>query len=245
MHIGIIGFGFVGQALYSGIKSGELVSIYDPAKGYNDSISNAEIVFICVSTPTTKGLQDTSNVDEALKKLKGYKGVIVLKSTVHPKYIKNKDIVVNPEFLNQNNAIDDFKKQNLLILGGKIDKASFVYRVYKEYFDIEIKDVKFCSIEEACYAKYIHNTYHAYKVLFWDYVQTMTGNERLYADIYKRLVPERNEMDRIYADGKRGFGGACFPKDVVALHGAMPSNVTKYMIDYNKMIRPDEMGSVL
>jgi len=245
MHIGIIGFGFVGQALYSGIKSGETVSIYDPEKGYNNNILETDVVFICVSTPTKKGKQDTNNIDNVFKKLRGYKGVIVLKSTVHPKHINNKDIVVNPEFLNQNTAVEDFKKQNLLILGGKIDKSRFVYSVYRDCFDIMIKQVKYCSIKEACYAKYIHNIYHAYKVLFWDYVQTITGNERFYADIYKRLVPERNEMDRIYADGKRGFGGACFPKDLVAMHDVMPNELTKYMIDYNKMMRSDEMGVVL
>lgn len=245
MRIGIIGMGFVGQAVYSGIRDKSMVTIYDPQKGYNDSVLDCDFVFVCVSTPTKKSTQDNEAIEATMMMLKDFKGIVIIKSTVLPQNIAKYNVVANPEFLNQNNAIKDFAHQKLLILGGDITKTSKVYELYKKHFDIVIGEVKFCSVAEAFYIKYIHNLYHAYKVLFWDYVQSLTGNERFYADAYKKLVPNGNEMDRIYADGKRGFGGACFPKDLVALHGKTPHAITKYMIEYNKMIRPDEMGAVL
>jgi len=255
MIVGIMGFGFVGQALYGSLMDID-VEVSDPLKGKDDIIrDDADIVFICVSTPTVNGRQDITNVIDCLNYLNkgpGYKGVIVIKSTVQPdnadellKKFNKLKIVFNPEFLNQNNAVDDFVRQELLILGGPIDLTGLVARFYRDHTSCLIQKVKHCSALEACYMKYIHNIYHAYKVLFWDYVQTITGNERLYAQMYEDLVPDRNDMSRICADGKRGFGGACFPKDLVAMHGLCSHDLTEYMIRYNLLLRPDEMGDVL
>lgn len=253
MIVGIMGFGFVGQALYGSLVDID-VEIRDPLKGKFGDIERTNMVFICVSTPTINGRQDITNVIDCLESLTvmSYKGVVVIKSTVQPdnakeliKKFNELKIVFNPEFLNQNNAVDDFVHQNLLILGGDIDLTGLVAKFYRDHTSCFINKTKHCSALEACYMKYIHNIYHAYKVLFWEYVQTITGNERLYAQMYEDLVPERNDMSRICADGKRGFGGACFPKDLVAMHGLCSHDLTEFMIRYNLILRPDEMDTVL
>jgi len=55
--------------------------------------------------------------------------------------------------------------------------------------------------------------------------------------MYHKIVPTRNEMSQIAADGKLGFGGSCFPKDVAAFEEERPHELTKFMIAYNKKLR--------
>lgn len=246
-RIGIVGYGIVGQAVRSAIKPDVAVEIFDPKykRADKDAINNCNVVFICVPTPTKAGRQDTSILDEVVEWIKPLK---VVKSTVLPEWFySHPDIVYNPEFLNQNNAIEDFLKQKTLILGGEISSVKAMATIYKERFDLQLKKIIFCSNKEASELKYVHNLYHAYKALFWNYVQDITSNQRKIFSLYSAVTgaTESGEMARICADGKPGVGGACFPKDLVAMDTEMKHPLTSLMVCYNSFLRQEEMDFVL
>jgi len=252
-EIGIIGFGFVGQAVYSCIHENinPNVAIYDKYKniGSIDDVLSCKYIFCCVSTPSIKGEQPANELKEILNTLqeKNYNGIIIIKSTVlyHHLDFPNLNIVFNPEFLNQNSFCEDFYNQSHIILGGRLDHSKSVESIYRSSFKLnENVKFEFCSIKEAVEIKYIHNIYHAYKALFWHYVQETTDNQRKIFDLYRK-ISKPNEMAKIYADGKAGVGGACFPKDMVAFNSLKNHELTKFMIELNKKYRPDEMKNVL
>lgn len=231
MKVGIVGFGFVGQALYSSFKDKENTSILDPLKGYVNEIFTSDIVFICVGTPEN----DFSEVRKILKSLEDseYKGIVVVKSTVPSKYINhfNLNVVANPEFLNQISAESDFKNQKYVVLGGNRDLTWKVEKFYKEHTLINPKTYEHCTIDEAMNFKYIRNIYGAYKVLFWNYVEEVFGNSRKMSKMLEEIP--QGEMSLVGLDGKLGYGGACFVKDVNSTHTESSHELTDFMIKYN------------
>jgi len=249
-RIGIIGMGFVGSAVYHNVTSESDVEIYDKYKNLGDyeKVKKCRIIFVCVSTPSENGVQDPTNVVEVLHKLARdeYKGIVVLKSTVLYGSIKHffhrnnhqLRIVMNPEFLTQNNAVEDFKNQKCVILGGEAEDCRKVKWEYENKFELTADDWVLCSHQEAIDIKYVHNIYHAYKALFWNYVLEITGNHRKMYDAYEKIVGiTGTEMANVASDGRLGFGGACFPKDVDAKHADHPHELTKFMKLYNERLR--------
>lgn len=247
MKLGIAGFGFVGQAVYSAVKHEMVHCIYDPPKGYNDynKLISCTHIFCCLPSPQSKsGTQDFSTYKIFLDKLvtSKYTGTLIIKSTVLysniSSYFGHLNIVMNPEFLNQNSAFEDFKNQHVIILGGPIDKCMDVENLYKYNFVFNtVPEFLFCTAEQAVQVKYFHNTYHAYKALFWNYVLEQTANHRKVFSMYSKITGNTFEMQNVCADGKPGFGGSCFPKDVAAINGEQPHELTEFMIKYNKRLR--------
>ena len=245
---GIAGFGFVGQAVFGSVKKPDNVYILDKYKGIGsvERLEKCSVIFCCLPTVQKEdGNQCFSEYKEFLDYLvrDEYGGVLNIKSTVLYEnikpYIDKLNIVFNPEFLNQNSAIEDFSKQKIVILGGRIDLAKKVQDVYENYFTLTDVEYEFCSLEEAIQIKYMHNIYHAYKVLFWNFAQQQTGNARKMSELYHKIT-DRNEMSKVGADGKLGYGGACFPKDVNAFNHVHPNELTKFMRKYNLKLRGDE-----
>ena len=153
-------------------------------------------------------------------------------------YISESNICYNPEFLNANTAIEDFRNQKYIILGGNLDITSEVKRIYIDYFDLpNLEKFEFCSMKEASDFKYIRNVYSAYKLLFWEFVEDTTGNSRKISQMMKNIPV--SEMDIVGLDGFRGFGGLCLPKDVSAWNYAYNHKLTKFMLDYNKDLNKD------
>jgi UDPglucose 6-dehydrogenase len=251
--IGIAGFGFVGQAVYGSIFGSYLkdgVYIYDKYKNMGNSsdlFSGCNVIFCCL--PTVDDGSGKQNFDEYNNFLQSaldedFEGILVVKSTVlyenlEP-WTQKLNIVMNPEFLNQNSAVEDFKNQGVIVLGGRIDHCREVEKAYFEYFELQAScEVECCTLKEAIELKYMHNIYHAYKVLFWNYVEEKTGNSRKVSDLYHK-VSDRNELSRVCADGKPGYGGACFPKDVNAMNNISPHILTSFMVKYNTILRDNQ-----
>ena len=129
MKIGIIGYGFVGQALSEGLKENVEVLKIDPK--LKTTISDLkelkpEVIFICVPTPMdSDGNQNISILKSVLQDIKKHdiNGLVVVKSTVHPgniSVIENifPSFVYNPEFLREKHAIEDFINSSLIVFGG-------------------------------------------------------------------------------------------------------------------------------
>ena len=242
-NYGIIGFGNVGQALYFSLKDDGV--IHDKyKKPYQDNfeeILKTNIVFICVPTPEKDPLSEMRRVLDDLD-LHNYEGIVVIKSTVPPKslekYFKdtNLKLVANPEFLNQNTRFKDALNQKIIVLGGDAVLIEKVIAFYNR--NLKVTDVEYypMSFEEAMYFKYVRNLYSAWKVTFWNIIEDTIGNSRFYNDMLEKLP--LSDKIIVGLDGKRGYGGACLPKDAKNFNTKVRFHpLISDMIKYNEEIR--------
>lgn len=260
--IGIVGQGFVGNAVNMGMRSGFPIKTYDiiPDKSNVSSLSElydgSDVIFVCLPTPMKKsGECDISIVDRVLSQLNdmGKDKIVILKSTVPPgtcdslqsKY-QNIDLMFNPEFLTEANAVNDFINQDRIILGGRNEKSLLEVRdMFRRVFSKPPIMITDCKTSEM--VKYVTNCFLSVKVTFanqiYDVCQSVgidynTVSE--FATLDKRLGDSHWRVPG--PDGDRGYGGHCFPKDMSAFlyfgenNGVMPSLIRE-SIEYNNQVR--------
>ena len=237
--IGIIGQGFVGNAVYQKFKNYYDVLTYD----LDDSKCNStfrklsrecETIFICLPTPMDAG--GRCNVSIVELELVGLntqsarydrKKTIVIKSTVSPgtterwnRQYKNLNIVFNPEFLTERNAVDDYENQKRIIFGGPRPTTTEIKQIFSKVFP-KAHIIKTDSTH-AEMVKYLTNSFLATKVSFANEMYQIC--EGLGVD-YDKVIEYATQDDRLGdshwnvpgPDGDFGYGGHCFPKDVKAL----------------------------
>lgn len=206
----------------------------------DEAVANTSVSFICVGTPSGLGAQgdiDTKYVEEAAVKIgqiireKDEYHLVVLKSTVIPgttehlvvplleehsnkKAGEDFGVVMNPEFLREGQAIEDFMHPDRIVLGGIDDRSNEVLRELYRVFDSQFLET---SPKVAEMIKYATNSYLATKISFINDVGNIC--KLLGIDTYK--VAEGLGMDRRvspnFLESGIGFGGSCFPKDLKAL----------------------------
>ena len=171
--VGVIGNGFVGEAISFAFSSVADIYIYDtdPLRCLNDieSVHNCDFVFVCVPTPMYEdGSQDLSYVESAFKKAKD-RPVYILKSTVLPgtteklsKQYPNFKIIFSPEFLTERTAKIDMLTQSRIILGGELSLTEKVKILFNLRF--KIKNIIQTDSKTAELTKYMNNTFFATKV---------------------------------------------------------------------------------
>ena len=179
MKIGIIGKGFVGTAVYEGLKQYHKIETYDMAKAstcksLEELVEVSDVIFVCLPTPMKDNgschigiVEDTLLGLDIINKCK----TVVVKSTIPPgttemwnKKFKNIQIVFNPEFLTEANSIEDFKNQNRIIIGGPRPATTKVKRVFAKAFP-KVPIIKTGSTT-AEMVKYFLNCFLATKVSF-------------------------------------------------------------------------------
>lgn len=199
---------------------------------YKEAVTPAEIIFICVGTPSkANGEADLSSVLEAAesigKSLTGYK-VVVTKSTVPPGTNKKVADIINrvkpegasfaiasmPEFLREGTAIADTLHPDRVVIGTTSDRAqTMLLELHKP---INGKTV-LCNVETAELIKYASNAMLSTKISFANALAFLS--EKVGADV--ELVLEGVGLDkrigRSFLYPGVGYGGSCFPKDVKAL----------------------------
>ena len=253
MHkLGIIGNGFVGSSVAFGFSpqtgcDGVEMKIYDKQadKSINtldDVVNDSDYIFLSVPTPMKKDgsisldiVYDVfKEIDKVIDYKKEFQPVILLRSTVTPgttKDIQNKytklHIVFNPEFLTERSAKLDFINQSRFVLGGTWGDTTKVEHLYQWRFGKHIPVVK-TNYETAELIKYMNNCYFATKVSFMNEMKLVS--DKIGAN-WEDCVDGFSLDGRIGhshlnvpgPDGKMGFGGSCFPKDVQAMIGFMES----------------------
>ena len=152
---------------------------------------------------------------------------VVIKSTVSPgttskwnSSYESLDIVFNPEFLTEANAVEDFNNQNRIILGGPRPATTELRRMYSKVFP-KAHIIKTDSTH-AEMVKYLTNSFLATKVSFANEIYQIC--DKLNID-YDKVVEYATLDDRLGKshwnvpgpDGDFGFGGHCLPKDLSAL----------------------------
>ena len=197
------------------------------------AVQNSDICFIAVGTPQDKSgeadLEQVLNVTkEIAKAMNGYK-IIVEKSTVPvgtcdklSEIIKKTttfdfDIVSNPEFLKQGNAVDDFMKPDRIIIGSNSTKATKLMQELYSPFLRTGNPIILMDTKSAELTKYASNTFLAMKISFANQIANIcekTGAD--YDNVRKGMSFDKRIGTQFLFSGI-GYGGSCFPKDVQAL----------------------------
>ncbi len=200
-----------------------------------EAVTKSDIIFICVGTPTKKNsnsadLKHVYTVAKELKKIiKKYK-IVITKSTVPvttgdkienilSKLKKKKlvDIVSNPEFLREGEAIRDFIYPDRVIIGTESNKANKILKSL--YLPIIKKMSRYfrTSRRGAEMIKYASNAFLATKISFINELANLSEKTNVdIKDISFGMGLDQRIGDRFLRAGP-AYGGSCFPKDTRAL----------------------------
>ena len=264
MNIGIIGQGFVGNAIYQKLKKYYKVFTYDiQAKLCNSDLdevlNRCKIIFVCLPTPMNKdgscNLDILDNTLETINKASAdVEGrIVVIKSTIIPGSTHNfqlkyryVDLVFNPEFLTEANAVDDFENQTRLLLGGPKRATTKIKQIFSAAFRKTPRIIK-TDAKTAELVKYVTNTFLATKVSFANEIYQLCESLDLDYDKiieYATLDPRLGDSHWGVPgpDGDFGFGGHCFPKDLAAIieitkENNITNNVLKAAQTTNNTVR--------
>ncbi len=199
------------------------------------AVSSSDIIFICVGTPTKKNsnsadLKYVFSVAKELKKIiKSYK-IIITKSTVpvttgdkienilkNLKKRKLVDVVSNPEFLREGEAIRDFVYPDRVIIGTDSKKANKILKTL--YMPIIKKNSRYFNTSRrgAELIKYASNAFLATKISFINEIANLCEKTGIdVKDISLGMGSDERIGDRFLRAGP-AYGGSCFPKDTRAL----------------------------
>ena len=197
------------------------------------SLKKSDIIFICVGTPTKNNKANLKYVFNVIKNIRSnlnrYK-IIVTKSTVPVttgdkienmlKSNKNKnkfDVVSNPEFLREGEAIRDFQFPDRVVVGTSSKKANKIMK--RLYLPLIKKGGRYfhTSRRSAELIKYASNAFLATKITFINEIANLS--EKLNIDV-KEIAIGMGLDERIGSRFLRAgpaYGGSCFPKDTRAL----------------------------
>jgi nucleotide sugar dehydrogenase len=236
MTIGVVGLGYVGTALFEGFNNAVKTLTYDRFKDSTEDslkslVEKVDIIFVSVPTPMRKdGSCDLSIVDGVLSEINDCSKkdlITVIKSTVRlgsinlfEKEYSNLTLVFNPEFLTEANFINDFKNQNFIILGSNNKNISQLEKLYSSVFpNAKILNSK---SSEAELTKYFINSFLAVKVSFANEIYSLCKKMEINYDKVVELASNDPRIGNSHLnvpgqDGKFGYGGSCFPKDINSL----------------------------
>jgi len=260
LKLGIIGYGFVGKAVDYGFETERVEKFYvDPKLGTNidDLVEfNPNITFVCLPTPMN--IDMTHINDSILKCIRLTRGAVVLKSTVSPENIENlcvtlastgayKRFVYSPEFLTEANSIEQFVYPTFQIYGGDEEACRALAEIYDNYSNVTPSPIYMTTPIEASFAKYAINSFLAMKVTFFN--QLYDGFKRYnhrgnFSSVLRTVTADpRVGVSHTKVPGydkKRGFGGACLPKDTAAFVEEIPElTLLEEVIKVNNQYRKD------
>ena len=249
MKIGIIGKGFVGNAMYENFKGKFEVKAYDLNPERSDVGSLAELVnwsdilFVCVPTPSNDdGSCDVAMVESVVSMISfiDKSKIVVIKSTVPPGTTRrlaqeyNIKTAFNPEFLTEAKAIEDFRHQPLIVVGADDEETETkIWQLYYTYVSQTgyMPNMMGAKTDEAEMFKYMANSFLATKVIFANEVKKLCDKAGIDYNNVARIAKTDRRLGATHwqvpgPDGKLGFGGSCFPKDTNALVAFADSHET-------------------
>jgi UDPglucose 6-dehydrogenase len=199
---------------------------------YAEAVPNAEFIFLAVGTPTSEsGEADLTQVREAAATLGRHlrSGTLIVNKSTVPigtgdvvseivRKTSSPDtefvVVSNPEFLREGSAVYDFMHPDRIVIGSH--DISSTQRVAELYKPLDAR-VLATNLYTAEMIKYASNAFLATKISFINEIARVC--EKLDADV--QVVADGMGMDRrigrAFLDAGVGYGGSCFPKDVLAL----------------------------
>lgn len=256
--LGIIGHGYVGESQSFAFSPSFDVRVYDKDSLKSthslNEVLDSDFIFVCVPTPMKKdGSQDLSFVESFFKTAKDGP-IYIIKSTIIPgttnllnEKFKNLKIVFSPEFLTERTAKLDILTQTRIILGGDKSLTSKVRKIY----DIRFKNKTIIETDSltAEYIKYMNNTFFASKVSIMNEFYRLANHLGVNWEtaLYGFVSDQRIGDSHLHVpgpDGKFGFGGTCFPKDINAfISFAKKNNINMNVLEAawktNLEVRPE------
>ena len=240
------------------VKSNVLENRLSFSNDLDSAVKKSQVCFIAVGTPQgedgSADLQYVMQVAQSIAKaMNGYK-VIVDKSTVPvgtaekvTEIIKQNtkhpfDVVSNPEFLKQGNAVDDFLSPDRVIIGSNSDKATQIMQeIYAPFFRtgnrVIVMDVKSAEM-----TKYAANSFLAVKISYANEIANLCEKVGANAEMVRIGMTTDSRIGNKFLFPGLGYGGSCFPKDVKALiktglENGCNMNIIKAADDTNKKQR--------
>ena len=229
--VGIIGNGFVGESQAFAFSPTAEVRIFDidPLKATHtlDEVQECDYVFVCVPTPMRKdGSQDISYIENVFNN--AVRGPIyIIKSTILPgttagliTNYPDLSIIFSPEFLTERTAKLDMLTQARIIFGGHPELTGKVEELFAQRF-VNRHFIHMDTIT-AELVKYMNNTFFATKVSIINEFKRLSDalgtdwNKALYGFTADNRIGD-SHLHVPGPDGRMGYGGTCFPKDVNAL----------------------------
>ena len=244
------------ELVHRNLKNGRLTFSTDLEAAVRASLA----VFIAVGTPDLPdGAPDLTQVDSVVAALAecmdDYK-VVVTKSTVPvgtarriQSLLTEKqrrpvefDLVSNPEFLREGSAVEDFMRPSRVVIGADSDRAVAVVKEIYRPLTLNGTPFVMTSLETAELIKYACNAFLATKVSFVNEMANLC--EKVGADVH-HLARAMGLDERIgprFLNPGPGFGGSCFPKDLVALARTgrqldAPQRLAETVIEINRRQR--------
>ena len=215
------------------VKSNVLEARLDFSTDLKTAVEKSLVCFIAVGTPQgedgSADLQYVFNVAKSIaKSMNDYK-VIVDKSTVPvgtaekvSEIIKENtnydfDVVSNPEFLKQGNAVNDFLSPDRVVIGSNSDKATQIMQeIYAPFFRtgnrVIVMDVKSAEM-----TKYAANSFLAVKISYANEIANLCEKVGANAEMVRIGMTTDSRIGNKFLFPGLGYGGSCFPKDVKAL----------------------------
>lgn len=199
----------------------------------DNAVKQSLVCFIAVGTPQGQdgaaNMQYVMDVAEGIgKSIDGYK-VIVDKSTVPvgtadkvteviKKYYDGEfDVVSNPEFLKQGAAVDDFLKPDRVVIGSNSPKATAIMQeVYAPFFRTASRFV-IMDVKSAEMTKYAANSFLAIKISYANEIANICEAVGADAEMVRIGMCSDKRIGSQFLFPGLGYGGSCFPKDVMAL----------------------------
>ena len=258
--VGVIGNGFVGETIAFAFSPTSEVKVYDvnPLKTTHtlNEVMEQEFIFICLPTPmSTDGSQDLSFIENFFESVSPKEETIfIIKSTVLPgttnqlieKYGYN--IIFSPEFLTERTAKLDMLTQARIIFGGDDKLTKKVEVLFNDRF--MNRHIIHMDSKTAEFVKYMNNTFFAAKVSLMNEYYRLATNIGIDWDkaLYGFASDGRIGDSHLHVpgpDGKLGFGGTCFPKDINALitmsnEAGCSMNILESAWKTNLEVRPEQ-----
>lgn len=244
-------------------------NVIEKRLSFSSDIDNAvkvsQVCFIAVGTPQGEdGSADLQYVFEVAKSIakamNGYK-VIVDKSTV-PVGTADKvaevvrqytdyefDVVSNPEFLKQGNAVEDFLKPDRVVIGSNSDKATQIMQEIYSPFLRTANRIILMDIKSAEMTKYASNSFLATKISFMNEIANLCEKVGADAEMVRVGMSTDSRIGNRFLFPGLGYGGSCFPKDVKALIKTGEENncsmsIIKAADDVNKQQRKNFINKI-
>lgn len=234
----IQGQGIVGQATELFLKHYcENIEIIfnDPYKDVtasDEDFASADYVVVCVNTDLNTELtvpeNNSANVDAAVNESleKGFRGKFVIRSTLGPETVLlimqqlGQHVVFWPEFIREATWREDAVETKFVIIGGESAEQ------FANLFDAYPGGVFITDPMEAMIAKLSTNTFLAMKVVFANQVAQLCTAIGADYNIVKVMLENEGRIGNSHlsvpgSDGKGGYSGKCFPKDVKTFEAAL------------------------
>ena len=205
-----------------------------------EDLSGCDLVFVCVPTPMNEdGSCHTEIVENVVYDLIGLEikmRDIIVRSTVPVGTCERLGVSFMPEFLTEANWKEDFKNNKDWIFGFDPPNCCEPDNFLKlaKMWD---KNVEILTTKEAELSKYTRNAFLATKVSFFNEIEELCRKLNISYEHVKMGVCLDNRIGFSHTqvpgpDGKRGFGGTCFPKDIASLdHQMTQHGVESYIVE--------------